>query len=98
MDKKKKLALLLGENPNFTDDLLYLQLDMAERAILNFCHIDTLPEELGNVQVSIALKMCNRMGQEGSKSYSEGGASQSYDEILTPDIKSQLYGYRKLVF
>ena len=29
MDKKKKLALWLGENPNFTDDLLYLQLDMA---------------------------------------------------------------------
>lgn len=98
MDKMDKLAILAGNNPNFTVEILEIQLAFAEREILNFCHIDSLPAELDYVQIQIALKLLNRMGQEGTNSYAEGGVSQSFDNILTEDIKRQLYAFRKVVF
>lgn len=93
MDAKSKFLIYAPE----CDEALATALteDGAE-CIKNFCHIDDVPQELIGVQANIALKYYNRMGQEGSKSYSEGGKAQSFDEILTPDIKRVLYGYRRL--
>lgn len=98
MDKKEKLSVLAGNNPNFTDECLTFQLESAENMILNFCNIDSMPERLENVQLQLALKLLNRMGAEGSTSYSEGGQTQSFDDVLTPDILKQLYPFRKVVF
>lgn len=71
-------------------------LDMAQEDILNFCNLEAVPQELEDTQVKIALKYFNRWGKEGALSYSEGGQSQAYDDILTQDIKKSLYAYRKL--
>lgn len=90
------LKAFAGSNPNFTDEILSAQLETAKRMILNFCHLDELPVALETVQVTLALHLLNRMGQEGSKSYSEGGISHSFDDLLTADVKSQLYAFRKL--
>lgn len=94
MEKVDYIKALSGNNPNFTDDVIEVQLETAKNMILNFCHIKDVPEELNSVQVQLALKLLNRMGQEGSLSYSEGGTSLSFDELLTKDIKAQLYAYR----
>ena len=71
-------------------------LELSKQDILNFCHIEELPAELEDVQLKIAVKYYNRMGQEGSSSYSEGGKSQSFEDLFTPDIKRQLYRFRRL--
>ena len=92
------LKLLTGNNPNFTDDILSFHLEGAKNTILNYCHLENVPVELEHVQIEIALKRLNRMGQEGSENYSEGGISQSFDDVLTKDIKSQLHAFRKVVF
>lgn len=89
---------LCNENANFTDAILDFQLEAAGNDILNYCHIENVPKELEHVQIELALKRLNRMGQEGSKSYSEGGMSGSFDEYLTDDIKAQLRKFRKVVF
>ena len=89
------LKAIAGGNPNFADELLEAQLETAKRMILNFCHLDSLPTELEAVQATLATHLLNRMGQEGSKSCSEGGISTSFDDLLTADIKSQLYAFRR---
>lgn len=98
MDLLNKLQQLCGENQNFTEEILTIQLEAAKCDILNYCHIDSVPPGLEQVQLGLALKRLNRMGQEGSKSYSEGAVSAAFDGYLTDDVKAQLQAFRKVVF
>lgn len=94
MTATEKIKLLIPEESN--DSMLDLVLERAEKTILNFCHIDTIPYELEDVKVDIAVKIYNRIGQEGSTSYSEGGKSQSFGDILSADVRKELYRFRVL--
>lgn len=93
MDLQGKLAVLM---PECDIEARELFLNMAKNDILNFCNIEGVSPGLEDVLIKIALKYYNRWGKEGALSYSEGGQSQAFDDILTPDIKSSLYAYRKL--
>ena len=92
----RKLRLFIPETDTTVDALSRLDsfLERAKSVICNYCHIDSVPEQLEDLQVDLALKFYNRWGQEGSSSYSEGGKSQTFEEILSPDVRRQLYKYR----
>ena len=90
----EKIKLLVPEEKD--ENILNMLLDRAGKTICNFCNIKSVPEELENVQTDIAVKLYNRMGQEGSTSYSEGGKSQSFDDILSADVRRELYRFRVL--
>lgn len=78
------------------DELADLLITQAKNMVLDFCHIDELPERLCSLVLQTAVKLYNRMGQEGSSSYSEGGKSQSFEEIFSSSDKRLLYAYRRL--
>lgn len=82
--------------PECSEQLAHSLLEDAENDIKNFCGTDSVPEQLCGIQVNIALSYYNRMGQEGAKSYSEGGKSQSFGDVISPDIKRLLYRFRRL--
>ena len=91
MEETAKLLM-----PDCDDNVREAFLGMAERDILNFCNIESVPAGLEDVQLRIAMKYYNRWGKEGATAYTEGGQSQTFDDILTTDIKENLYAYRKL--
>lgn len=95
MTAAERFSALLGEEIN--DALAGVLLDEAKQIIINFCHLETMPPGLEGAQARLAVKAYNRMGQEGSASYSEGGKSQSFDALLDADLRRELYAYRKLV-
>ena len=90
----KTVKALIGEDMD--EAAVKILLADAENIILDFCHIEELPEQLISLKRSIAVKLYNRMGQEGSASYSEGGKSQSFESILTDTDKRLLYRYRRM--
>ena len=94
MTSVEKIKLLIPEEKD--ENMLNMLLERAGRTICNFCNIESVPDELEDVKIDIAVKIYNRMGQEGSTSYSEGGKSQSFGDILSADVKRELYRFRKL--
>ena len=90
----EKIKLLIPEEKD--ENLLNMLLERAGKTICNFCKIKNVPEELEDVQIDIAVKLYNRMGQEGSTSYGEGGKSQAFGDILSSDVRKELYRFRVL--
>lgn len=90
----EKMKLLIPEEKN--ENILNMLLERAGKTICNFCNIKSVPDELEDVKVDIAVKLYNRMGQEGSTSYGEGGKSQSFGDILSSDVRKELYKFRVL--
>ena len=88
----EKMKLLIPEEKN--ENILNMLLERAGKTICNFCNIKSVPDELEDVKVDIAVKLYNRMGQEGSTSYGEGGKSQSFGDILSSDVRKELYRFR----
>mgnify|MGYP004593862703 CR=1 FL=1 len=84
-----------------TKEALSRFLSLAVDMICRYCHISREEyfnlADLRTAAFQIACAIYNRRGVEGCGSYSEGGVSQSYDELLTPDIRRQLAPYRRMV-
>ena len=93
MDLREKFIRFTGkdENEAFLDELF----QMARDKILNFCHIEELPPELENMQFEIAIKIYNRIGMEEAKSFSEGGQSTQFDDLINDNMKQELYRFRR---
>lgn len=89
-----EVKTLVGEDAD--EAAIKILLVDAENIILDFCHVEELPERLVTLKRTIAVKLYNRMGQEGSASYSEGGKSQSFESVLTESDKRLLYRYRRM--
>ena len=93
MELRDKFRMFTGKNENydFVDEIL----DMAKGKILNFCHIEEIPSELVNMQLEIAIKIYNRLGREEAKSFSEGGQSTQFDDLINENMKQELYRFRR---
>lgn len=78
------LKQLLGITDDAEDGLLELCLAMAEMDILNYCHIDTLPDALIYVKVRMAADMytekysASAMERRGVSSIKEGDTQVSF--------------------
>lgn len=89
-----KLFKLYTEEQN--DDIAEAVINEADDMIKMFCRIDDVSVLPESIRAKVAVHLYNRMGQEGSSAYSEGGKSQTFTDILDNDIKRLLYGFRRL--
>lgn len=94
MDELEKLKLLLAPDAQSGEDaLLFLLLDEAKDAVLDYIGRDELPERLKSVQVKLAAVYYNRLGTEGERSRSEGSVSRAFDESIPGDLLLRLSHY-----
>lgn len=94
MEAAERMKVLVG---NMDDDVRNLLLEAAAEEIRNFCNIDEVPEELIGLQVEMAIRKYNRMGNEGETARSQGGISRSFtDEGITDADKRRMYKFRKM--
>ncbi|EMJ5513613.1 phage head-tail connector protein [Clostridioides difficile] len=108
----ERLKKLLGfsREDDSKDTILEFILEDVEEMVKNYCNVPTIPEQLNNTILRMAIDMYKNesLGSEdialGSiSSISEGDTSVSYrssasefKESLLKDYKSQLNRYRKI--
>lgn len=72
-------------------------LETAADEIKNFCNTDAVPEALVGLQVEMAIRKYNRIGNEGETSRSQGDISRSFtDEGITDADKRRMVPFRKM--
>ena len=92
-----KVKLGIDKTDISKDELLMIYLEDAKHLVLNMINDIEVPMLLNNVLIDLAVSQFNRMGNEGIKSYSEGGISVSYTDCdMSPDLRKQILKYRKL--
>ena len=80
----KKLKQLLGITDDSKDFVLQYVIDTVTDMALNYCNIDTLPEQLENIVLAMCMDMyrAESLGQETAqgavKSMTEGDVSVSF--------------------
>ncbi len=94
MEAAERMKVLVE---NMDDTVRNLLLEAAAEEIRNFCNIGEVPEELIGLQVEMAIRKYNRMGNEGETARSQGGISRSFtDEGITDADKRRMYKFRKM--
>lgn len=93
---KVKLKLGIASDDKSKDELILMYLDDSKYTILNIINDTEVPMMLQNVMVDMAVAKVNHQGNEGLKSYSEGGISLSYNDTVSDDVMKQIVKFRKL--
>ena len=78
------------------DELAEIYLSSAADDVCDFIKRDSVPDRLVSVQVELAVMAYNKRGAEGESARSEGGISQTFDE-LPPKLRERLKSYPKKV-
>lgn len=68
------------------ENLLKAIIDDSKDFIKGYINSDEIPPKLDYLVKKISVINYNRLGIEGMKSYSEGGTSQSIDELNKQDL------------
>ena len=97
MTNTDRLRLLLPPDSDISDLRLELLLSQAEDILLDHIGRDTLPERLGSMVVQIALRLFNRLGNEGESKRSENDISVSFSDLISDDMKARLKNYPRKV-
>lgn len=96
----EELKLLCGVQGSQDDPLLQLLLDMAQRMVLDYCNLETLPEGLSGAVLRIASGMYAGRSHQGLTALSEGDISITYAQQefggIPADLRGQLNGYRTI--
>lgn len=91
----EKLRLLLGNSAS--EELLELLISQAQDFLLLFCGISEYDEKYDSLIVRMVVEDYNKMGNEGIKSRSFSGLSESYiEDPYSAIIMSQLKSYKRL--
>lgn len=94
MDAFENMKALVGDIDDATREIL---LNCVAEEIKNYCNIDEVPEELIGLQVEMAIRKYNRMGNEGETTRTQGGISRTFtDEGITDADKRRMYKFRKM--
>ena len=92
----EKLKVLIGDMADTSkDELLLLLINGAVESVLVYTRRTELPKALENTVVKMAAAAYNRIGSEGTQSYSEGCRSYSFNDELSADVKTVLNRYIK---
>lgn len=93
LDVLTDLKLLL----NTTDEArLTLYVEQAEQEVLDYCHIDTLDEDIIPLVEKMVVFKWNQRNSAGLSSVSANGVSESYLTDYPASIKNSLNCRRKL--
>lgn len=81
---------LLVNDPNVSDSVLFLYLDIAKKKILNrvYPYDNTkteIPPKYEHVQLEIATYLYNKRGGEGETQHSENGILRTYESASVPE-------------
>ena len=88
----ENLKLLLGNSAS--EELLELLIAQAQNFLLLFCGLSEYDEKYDSLIVRMVVEDFNKMGNEGVKSRSFNGLSETYsEEPYSPLIMSQLRSY-----
>ena len=90
-----ELRAMLNLPVEEADALLEIYLALAEEYVLNYCHIDVLPEGLTHTVCQMAADAYRRCAEGSVKSIKEGDSQVEYLEIVD-DYRAQLNNYRKV--
>lgn len=90
----------IGVVDEVQDDLLNDLIDDSKDRILSYVNQDgqsltTLPTGTDWIVTDVAVKLYNRIGDEGKKSSGEGDVSNSWEEIDLSEYATYLDSYRK---
>ena len=110
----KKIKILLGLDTGTSskeDGLLEFAAGAAKEPILNYCHLDKMPEGLAGTAARMAADIYRneQYGKQeeashvasikvGDTSTSFGSAADGYGSSILKDYETALKRYRKLVF
>lgn len=110
----KKIKTLLGLDTGTSckeDALVEFAADAARETILNYCHLDKMPEGLAGTAARMAADIYRneQYGKQkeashvssikvGDTSTSFGSAADGYGSSILKDYEAALKRYRKLVF
>ena len=92
----ENIKLLLNIQDNSKDNLLNYLISNIKQKILSYTNqIEILPQMEYIVEELVVLRY-NKLGSEGLQSESFSGISQTFNQDIPQDIKSQLNQFRRL--
>ena len=91
------MRILLPPDDDSSDLKLEILLNKAENILLDCLGRDALPERLNDMVVEIAVKLYNRLGNEGESKRTENDISVSFSELVTDDMLRRLKNYPRKV-
>lgn len=92
-----ELFKALIESKDDTKDPLYTAyINKAQSKFLNYCHLQSVPDNAQQTVVDYAIVLFNRRGSEGLSSESYSGVSQTYETDIPADIKADWNTFRKV--
>lgn len=93
MLEKMKLLLGIAKEDTDIDSLLELLLDSAQARLKFLLGGIEVPEELSYVVLEVAVSRFNRIGNEGMSSYSQEGASMSFESSDFAGFMDEIQAY-----
>lgn len=93
------IKLLLNITDNSKDNLLNKLLTKSQNTVFEYCNntfVDGTPQGVEDLIVELAIIRYNKLGSEGLQSESYSGISQTFNQDIPQDIKSELNKYRRL--
>lgn len=90
---EEKLKLLY---PSVENSVIELVIEQAQSFVLDYCNLDTIPNELNSVLLDMCKQDLNRLKSEGLSSESAGGSTLSYNEDYTPNVYKRLKKHKKI--
>ena len=97
MEKLDELKLLLGIDNNLKDDILLFILSQVSDFICIYCNLDTLPDKLNNIMLSMAVDIYKAEGfgdekKEGVvKSMTQGDLSITFGSFYESNPSAEFF-------
>lgn len=83
--------------PGIDEKTAVFFLRAAADEIKNFCNVESVPDGLLGLQIEMAIRKYNRIGNEGETSRSQGDISRSFTvEGITDADKRRMYPFRRM--
>lgn len=92
----ENIKLLLNIQDNSKDNLLSYLISNAKQKILTYTNQTEILPSMEYIVDELVILRYNKLGSEGLQSESFSGVSQTFNQDIPQDIKSQLNQFRRL--
>ncbi|WP_051931538.1 phage head-tail connector protein [Clostridium sp. KNHs214] len=92
----ENIKLLLNIQDNSKDNLLSYLISNAKQKILSYTNQTEILPQMQYLVDELVILRYNKLGSEGLQSESYSGISQTFNQDIPADIKSQLNQFRRL--
>lgn len=95
MSLEEKLEILY---PSVSDEVIALIAEQARAFVLEYCHIEEIPESLQGTLLEMCKQDINKLGAEGLSSEGAGGSSVAYATDYTERVYKVLKRHKRFIF